>query len=143
MDSTYNKALTQALKLLARKDFTFHQIKEKLSKKFPQNTVARVLEYLSTKNLLNDYRFALNYSQTKMEKGWGRRKIRYHLKLKGISEEVINTVENEIEFDYSFIEKELSRKYNLSNKKEKERATRFLSSRGFTIGEILNLLEKK
>jgi regulatory protein len=143
VDLTYKEALAYALRLLAGKDYTVCQIEGKLSKRFPSDAVAFVLEYISSKNFLNDYRFALNYFQSKMEKGWGRRKIRYHLKLKGISEEIINAVENDVEFDYSFVEKEIDRKYDLSDRKDRERAARFLSSRGFTAGEIFNLLERK
>ncbi len=145
MESSYKEALAYALKLLSRKDYTEAELKSKIVQKFSlrEEEILLIINELKLSNYLNDLRTATSYYISKMEKGWGKRKIVWHLHQRGIKEEAITEVINSIPFDYSYIKREVEKKYNLKDKKERKRAERFLANRGFSYIEISNILKSQ
>jgi len=134
-----------ALSLLLKRDYSESAMREKLTGKFPgapKEWIELVVEELSLQGFLDEYRAVYSYFESKNRKGWGRRKIAYSLKAKGFREEVIKEVELSFPFDYSPIVKEVRKKYSLKDPRERERAKRFLLSRGFTWSEVYHILEQ-
>jgi regulatory protein len=137
--------LSYALSLLLKRDYSEKALKEKLLKRFPEtpeNLVEQAVRELSLQGFIDEYRTVYSYFLSKSEKGWGRRKIAHSLRVKGFREEVIKEVELTFPFDYAPIIKEVRKKYSLKDRRERERARRFLLSRGFTWSEIYHILEQ-
>ncbi|WP_163329035.1 regulatory protein RecX [Desulfurobacterium thermolithotrophum] len=144
MDLTFKKIYTYTIFLLSKKDYSPQSLRKKILEKFPEaenQIINNVVDTLKKEKFLNEFRTAHNYFTSKMEKGWGKRKIRYSLRQKGFSEEVIKELETSIEFDYSFIKREIEKKFGqVKDKKLREKAKRFLLQRGFSYCEIENIL---
>ncbi|WP_457568378.1 regulatory protein RecX [Desulfurobacterium sp.] len=143
MSSKFKEALSYALRLLCRRDYSEKEILNKLTDRFPAVDSEKVVAHLKENGYLSDYRTGFNYAISKMEKGWGRRKIRFYMIQKGIPEETADRILREIEFDYSFIKKILKKRFGDNLKTEKQKATRFLQQRGFSYTEIYNLISGK
>lgn len=139
--SSFKEAFSYALSLLSKRDYSLKVLIGKVRKKFP-GISKEELEILESELLENGYinevEAVRRYFLSKMEKGWGRRKIRYHLKNFGFSEDVIKEVELTTPFDYSFISGEIEK---LSSKKSREQLRRFLLQRGFSFTEVSYLLK--
>ena len=141
----FKELFSYALSLLLKRDYSEVALREKLSKRFPQasqESVELVVKELSLQGFLDEYRAVYSYFESKNQKGWGRKKIAYSLRAKGFREEVIKEVELSFPFDYSPIVKEVRKKYSLKERKEREKAKRFLLSRGFTWSEVYHILEQ-
>ncbi|WP_456395435.1 regulatory protein RecX [Desulfurobacterium sp.] len=143
MNSKFKEALTYAFRLLSLKDYTEKELAFKLKKRFPEIDCEKVLTHLKENGYISDYRTGFNYAIAKMEKGWGRRKIHFYMRQKGISEEVAERILMEIEFDYAFIKRTLEKRFGKNLKTHKNRVTRFLQQRGFSFTEIHNLISGK
>ncbi|WP_456426047.1 regulatory protein RecX [Desulfurobacterium sp.] len=143
MNSKFKKALTYALRLLSRRDYTEKEILFKIKQRFPEVNSEEVIKHLKENGYLSDYRVGFNYAISKMEKGWGKRKIRFHMVQKGITEEIADRILMEIEFDYSFIKKTLRKRFGDNLHTKREKVTRFLQQRGFSYTEIHNLISGK
>ena len=144
MNSLRRELFAYAIKLLSRRDYSKAELERKLRQKFPveEKELLSVLEELVASGYVNELRAAVNYFQTKSERGWGRRKIRWKLKEKGFPESVIDEAELYAEFDYSVAVKHLERRFSPSGgKRERERARRFLLNRGFTYAETEKILK--
>ena len=94
---------------------------------------------LLSSGYVNEVESARRYFLRKVEKGWGKRKIAYHLRSLGFPEEVIKEVELTTPFDYTYIEKEVSK---LCRRKSREQLKRFLLQRGFSFPEVNHILKK-
>ena len=141
----YKKAYSYALLLLSRRDYSVKSLLEKVKKKFPNlsDEEAYLLkEKLEEIGVLNEKRAIQSYFFSKMEKGWGRRKIAFHLRNLGFPEEKIKAVLEGEEFDYSFIIRELKKRYNFRSQKDWEKVKRFLLQRGFDYSEISDILNR-
>jgi len=108
-----------------------------------------IISILIQENYLNEQRFAIQYAGGKFRmKQWGRKKIRYQLKLKGVSEYCIKAGMKEIdEDDYLKTLETLALKKWKSipgnNKRLKDKKTyNYLSGKGFETELILEELKK-
>ncbi len=97
-----------------------------------------ILLYLIQENYLNEERFTRSYIRGKFYiKHWGKQKIKSQLKLKGISEKLIQSCMNEIhEDDYvkqikHFAEKLLPTYKGLQEYQKKSKLIRFLIAKGY------------
>ncbi|MDR0206414.1 MAG: RecX family transcriptional regulator [Bacteroidales bacterium] len=104
--------------------------------------IENIVTQLIDEDYLNDRRFAENFVKSKLtNKGWGIHKIRFHLKQKGISEDIIHSVLNDIDDEEWNIELQKNiNKWERSN--ELTQATfpklvRFLLSKGNKLPEIM------
>ncbi|HAY3535574.1 recombinase RecX [Elizabethkingia miricola] len=139
------------------KNFTFQEIKQKLinycvyqdrchkeveekMKDFLLIPEAKdeILLYLINENYLNEERFTRSYIRGKFYiKHWGRQKIKLQLKMKGISERLIQNCMDEIyEGDYIkqiqiFAEKLLPSYKGLNDFQKKNKLIRFLVTKGY------------
>ena len=106
-----------------------------------------ILLFLMKENYLNEERFTRSYIRGKFYiKSWGKNKIKNHLKQKQISEKLIQSCWDEIDdLDY---EKALQKIYahyyaqqkGLKHYQRKSKTIRYLMSRGFDYGDILEFV---
>src|SRR5690606_11063358 len=62
--------------------------------------VEQIISHLIEDNYLNEERFTIAYAQSKlMMKGWGKVKIKYHLKAKHVSDPLIRMAPNRLDMD--------------------------------------------
>jgi len=137
----FRELLSYALSLLSKRDYSERALAVKLGEKFPQASpeeISLVVKELSEQGFLDEYRAVYAYFDSKVKKGWGRRKIVYSLKQKGFKPEVIKEVELSFPFDYSYAVREVKKKYP----GDRIKAGRFLLQRGFTFLEVEEILER-
>jgi len=113
-----------------------------------EDEIETLINQLIEEDFLNDERFAVHFVKSKLNtKGWGYAKIRFHLKQKGISEEMINKVLNEV--DENEWNEQLQRnieKWKKSNELSQTtypKLVRFLLSKGFKFSDIMKNMSKE
>lgn len=146
MELEFKKTYAYAISLLSKRDYSPKLLRKKVSEKFPDVkscTLDDLIENLKREKFLDESKMAYNYFVSKMEKGWGKRKIGYYLRQKGFSDEVIDELQLSIEFDYSFIKNEVEKRFgeDIKDRKQKEKAKRFLLQRGFSYCEVKHILQ--
>lgn len=147
------KAEEFALRLLARKDYSRAEMRQKLVQKgFSLEEIENVLHKLSAHQLLNDLPYAqrlANYYGG--EKLWGPWRIKHKLKEKGIRPEVAEEIVAQEEKKFpaqerlkKFLEKKLKNR-NLSefSKQEIKKLTNQLYRHGFSWEEIFDTLSRE
>lgn len=107
-----------------------------------------ILLYLMRENYLNEERFTRSYIRGKFYmKGWGKNKIRNHLKFKGVPEKLINASFDEIEEeDYVETLKKGYEKYyhqltDAPPYQRKSKTIKYLLSKGFEYEVIQSVME--
>ena len=115
-----------------------------------QEAVENIIVQLIEENFLNEERFAKAYALGKFRmKGWGKIKIKQHLKLKNVSEPLIRLALKTIDIDEynKKIEETINKKTELTKKPisiaEKSKIYRYLQSKGFENEIILEKLNNK
>lgn len=124
------------------------QIRDYLYRKqFDKSTIESTILQLQEKGYLNDVDFALRYLRDAQKlKKIGKLKIRHLLSSKGISSKDIHQafVEYDEELEYQNCKALLQQKYtDLPDNKIKQKAIRFLMSRGFSYEMIISILEER
>lgn len=147
----FSKARDVAVKYLSFKSRTEKEVVLKLrEKEFSDDIIDKVIELLKKYNYIDDYSYAGSFLRDKFNlKGFGSNRIKFELKQKGISNEIIEQVFFENEFDEAQKAAELiERKYGIwdFDIKEKQKIEGFLARRGFsfsTIREAFNIIKEK
>ena len=142
MDETvFQKILNFSNFSLSRSILSTAKLREKLTKKFPENPeeITAVCEELNRVGVLNDAKFAENFARNRA--GRGARQIIFELRTKGIAESLAREVLREMNFSETeqlraAAARKLKSLQNFSAEKQREKLTRFLSSRGFSFDEI-------
>lgn len=144
-------ALQKIRQYCAYQERNHREVKEKLySFGLNKHDVEELISRMIEENYLNEERYALMYAGGKFRvKNWGKVKIRYELKLKGISNYCIEKALAAIDdSDYEATLDKLFSEKLLSLKKEKNIFTRkrkirdFLLQKGFENGLIAGLIHK-
>jgi regulatory protein len=111
--------------------------------------ITDVLMHLISHNFLNEERFAVAFAGGRYRvKGWGRKKIIYHLRSKGINQQLIDKALQQIPNDeYSHTLQKLIQKKDATIKetdplKRKASMLRYLSQKGFESELIFNEVNK-
>ncbi|MGB9744112.1 MAG: regulatory protein RecX [Desulfurella sp.] len=130
------EGLDYAFKLISKKRYTSKELQEKLEKKGidPEPIINRLKEL----NYLNDLEYAIDYKNKKQNEGYGKYKILFHLKNKGISEDILNN----LEFSNSKLEEIFLSKIQKIKDNKKQKIYAFLINRGFDSSDIKNLIYK-
>ncbi len=84
----------KALHLLGRRHHSSHELKIKLRQKgYKPEFIEQIVTELNSKGLLNDYEFAMSFSEENIKnKFWGKKKVESELFKKGIDREIISRV---------------------------------------------------
>ena len=141
-ENDFNRCKNEALKQLSHGSKTSFDLKKKLKeKKFNNDSISRVIDFLTEYNLIDDKAYVKSYINDKSRiNNWSKGKIRYKLKAKFIDDSLIDTYLDEISYD-----EEYEKAYDAGlNKKEsvndKNKVYRFLASRGFSYDIISDVL---
>jgi len=154
-DSSYNEALSKATRFCSLSERCEQEVREKLSGWFFSTkdienieNIEKVIEYLKKEKYLDETRFARFYAQDKHRFAkWGKSKIIFYLKNKGISTEIINeAVENIDSENYSEqLKSLLTSKFKSIKYRDlydaKAKLYRFGMSRGFEGELVLKVVE--
>ena len=138
-------AKTYTYGMLARKDRTVKEVREKLYERgFHKDAVEYAIASVSKYGYLNDEEYALSYVERALSHK-GSYRIRQELKRKGVGEEEINLALRDVEFDDQFENAlELAKKHlrgkSLEDEKVKEKLFRFLASRGYNYDIIKKVM---
>ncbi len=139
-----------ALKILSRRAHSAQELRNKLFKKeFARRDIDAAVAECLRLNLVNDHLLAEDYTEELKSKGCGPYKIKLMLYKKGIDKDIINEVAGGRENDESRLAGEvLARKMKSlarepDHKKRREKAFRFMISRGFSSDVIRKLFEEQ
>lgn len=143
-DSEKEIAQNKAISYISKYQKTEKELKDYLIKKgFDEEIVLEVIKKLKEYSFVDDDIYAKNFIKSKSKRS-GKRKLSFELKKRGIDENLINENIKEYADDSETI-LPLCEKY-LKNKprdyKTKQKAYRFLSSRGFVSEDIIGALNK-
>jgi len=138
-----------AMNMLARREQTRKELKQKLKQKFPEEVslIDDVLMQLADESLQSDERFADNFVRWRVARGYGLIKIKMELTEKGISEEIQYAVCKQVHSDVAddSIMALYARKYGQimpATIEEKAKIQRYFLSRGFSSAQIQTLWRK-
>ncbi|MFQ3599028.1 MAG: RecX family transcriptional regulator [Chloroherpetonaceae bacterium] len=135
----YDEAKTAAFTMLARRIHSEKEVRNKLhKKKFPPETIEKVIVRLYEMNLLNDAQFAGALVRDKLKRTpIGKSALKSKLFQKGIAKETIDDVLNETDLNSEALcTKAAERKLKTLQKepdarKRKQKLSQFLMRRGF------------
>lgn len=131
--------------LLARREHSRRELRTKLvSRNFSPAEVDSVLDQLAEEGLLSDERFAEAYVASCLRKGHGPKRIRKELEERGVSDVIIVEHLEQPEINWSELAVEVRCKkfgdQTVSNFREWAQQAKFLQYRGFTNGQIRDVL---
>lgn len=141
-DDEFNRAKNFALGKISYAQKTSFEI-EKILKdnNFSNESIQKTIDFLNEYGILNDELFVKSYVSDKHNiSRWSKNKIRYSLKAKKISDELIEKYleiindEQEYEKAYNFALKKAKNTFNIENK---QKVYRYLSGKGFEF-DIIN-----
>ncbi|MCF8362431.1 MAG: RecX family transcriptional regulator [Prolixibacteraceae bacterium] len=152
MQPETKKALSKCMALCSKSEKCISDIRNKLEKwQLPDGETQIIIDSLIDEKFIDEQRFAESFVRDKFRFNyWGKIKITYHLKAKGISSADIAHAMQEInEEEYFITLKELLTQKNKSVKAEtdyerKAKLIRFAQGRGFDydmINKALTLLQ--
>lgn len=138
--SEQQKVRCAALNYLAKREYTFLTLQQKLRQKgFPIHIIQTTLALLIQEGLLNNQRFCEAFITSRLRKNYGPTRIAAELRQHGVDEE---TISSEIQKNETIwldcIEKIQKKKFPSppSNLKEKLCRIQYLQRRGFNLDQI-------
>lgn len=143
---TENLIRRAALNLLARRDYTQREIKQKLKiKGYSLADVETIVTDLVQAGLVNDLRFAENYIYSRRAKGYGPIRISVELQSCGVQEDVIaELIKITDNAWFSEVRKVWQKHFKGKSPidyKDRAKQMRFLQYRGFTRDQIESIFE--
>lgn len=126
-----------AMDLLARREHTRKELKQKLKKRFEdESIIEEQLDRLAEENLQSDARYAESFVRQRYNRGHGPLRIRQEMRQRGIPDADIEIAMETGDYDwYSSAQSVMERKFGAEppiDIKEKARRTRFMQYRGFS-----------
>ena len=145
MTEEENACKKKSLDLLSRRDHSSLELKRKLlDRGFSIELVDRTIKLLLNKKYLDDHRFAREFFHFKYSAGQGPIKIKSELRRKGIDKDLIDSLFNDLEYDWSRLaEKVLNKKFKnsaIDNINEYAKRLRYLESRGFEREQVISVI---
>lgn len=134
-------ASEQAVSYLARREHSALELRRKLDKSgFDSAEIEHVLAQLQQADLQSDERFAESYVRSRINRGYGKTRIRVELQERGVADELISDSLQQAEVDWFALAAEVRRKrfgeQNPDDFKSRAKQQRFLQYRGFSHDEI-------
>ena len=133
-----------ALNLLARREYSQYELRNKLATKFPDSAseIAEVLDRLVEQGLQSDQRFVEMWLRSQIEKGRGPVRISYESRQKGIQHLIEGAIQQSSIDWFELAENVLKRRFSsVVDQKERARAFRYLSYRGFSSEMISHAMD--
>lgn len=141
------RARERALYLMETRDHSYRELFDKLEKNYPEDICFEVCNRLAEMGVINDRRYAEKLCRQLFEvKKLGRYRVRQEMRLRGLGAEIIEeAMENFSGEDEPFerLEKLVEQKYEryLTDRKGVERVKNALARKGYSFGEIKEVLE--
>ncbi len=141
-----DRAYHLALKYLTYRDYTYANMEEKLKENgdFDDIQIDMTMEYLVSKNLIDDMEYTRNYFQKSTRLGWGINKIIYNLKKQGVSPFVIDEflVDYPMEAEYDKAVEIIQKLYEENTTKPKYALIQNIKNKLFNRGFSQEIVEK-
>lgn len=142
-------ALKRMMRICSRKEYCTFEIKQKLyNLKLPSNSIDKIISELIKSKFIDDKRYTRSFINDKLQfSKWGVIKIRHSLKLKQITDSIIDDALEELEPDSlnEHLQTLVTRKYETvkgNNEYDKRtKVIRFALGRGFNMSEIIKCLD--
>ncbi|MBN1008331.1 regulatory protein RecX [Amphritea pacifica] len=146
MYQTQSEAKSAAIGLLARREHSRKELRDKLASRCEAVDLEAVLDDLAGNGYQSDQRFTESFIRMRAGQGQGWVKIRFELQRKGIDNELVAAVSEATEIDWFALAQEMyQRKYRTeldrSDYKERAKRMRFMAQRGFTSEQINYAIE--
>ncbi len=146
-ENDLRRARERALYLMESRDHSYRELFDKLEKNYSEDICFEVCNRLAEIGVINDRRYAEKLCRQLFEvKKLGRYRVRQEMRLKGLGSEIIEeAMENFSEEDESFerLEKLVEQKYEryLTDRKGVEKVKNALARKGYSFGEIKEVLD--
>jgi len=149
-NKTFNKTLSYAYKLLSYRPRSKKELYDRLiRKKFNQNVITKVLNYLENIDYVNDEEFVRYWIRMRLSaKPCGVSLLYYELNDKGVSQDLIESILSEVSKDYNekevavkLAKKHRSRIKNKDLNTIKRRIFNYLKRRGFSTSDIYDAID--
>ena len=148
MSETSQKIRLSAMNFLARREHSRRELIFKLRKRFTDSDeqIIEEVSRLRSEGLQSDYRMASEYVHFRSKKGLGPKKIKAELRLKGISDSLLEQIFSESGVDWrNILEKVINKKtsqdgFALDSLETKHRVNNFLQKRGFEPDQIRDFI---
>lgn len=135
MRKTKLTAQGAAVELLSRQGYSRIRLARKLrEKEYADSEIEAALHYVEEYGWLNDYEYAFNLTQSRVNRGYGAAYIRQYLRSKEISRDVIEAVFVENEWDWFVaIHKAFCKKFQCETYEDRlrQKYSAYLYRRGF------------
>src|SRR5699024_9112189 len=146
-DSNFSKTRSLILEMLARREHSAWELQRKLAARgYQSDVVEAALLELCRDNLQSDQRFTESYIRSRIERGFGPRRIAAELRERGISKALIADYleREESQWDSQVIKARNKRFGQVlpNNPKDRDRQIRFLQYRVFTQEQISHALSE-
>jgi regulatory protein len=145
---TFKSAKSQAVKYLSYRLVSEAQLFAKLQNKgYDEDVIWDVINELKSIGYINDLIYAQKYIYERIKlKPKSKKMLRMELKSKGVSEDIINQVLEEMDFDEDMIIDRLIKKkfgkYDITEPKIEKKIYYFLLHRGFSMENIRTALNR-
>lgn len=144
----FKNPLIYALYLLELRDRSIGEIKDKMErKKFSSNEIGKTIDFLLSKNFLDDEKFAVHFVKEKRDlQHWGSYRIKMELKKKQVADEIVDElISNQSENSELEIAREAAEKWrrklpNCPPEKVYQRLGGYLSRQGFSYDIVKEIL---
>jgi len=149
-EDSFQKAKNYAFLLLKYRLRSESEIRQRLRRrKFKEEIIKKTLSYLKEKDLINDRLFAKTWSESRIKRPLGLRRIRQELRLKGVDRQIIDEELLNLKNDYAEAEivkeiakERLKRLRDIDPKKAKARIYGYLLRRGFSPEVIIDIIKE-
>ena len=149
MGDELKKAKNLAFRLLKYRDRSEKEIVNRLKKKkVSEEVIEKVIAELKSSSLLDNRRFAKSWIQERIRKGYGLLKIKAELKEKGIDQDLLEDLLQDINKDAWVLPqiRELAqkriKKYNKIDLNVKRKILSYLVRRGFPYEKVIRVLKE-
>lgn len=144
-----SKAKSYLSLLLSRGRYTVKETADRLKGKYrlSEKQIVFLLKPYLEVGILSDLDYALDFIESRTEKGYGRNYLLSELRKRGVEEEMLNTKEvtsrldDGIEALPTLLEKENRKRTSVPSKKREEQIRSFLERRGYNRTDIENAME--
>jgi len=149
VEDELKKAKNIAFRLLKYRDRSEKEIVNRLKKKkVSREVIEKVIAELKSLSLLDDRKFAKSWIQERIRKGYGLLKIKVELKEKGIDQDLLKDLLQDINKDAwvlpqirELVQKRI-KKYNKIDLNVKRKILSYLVRRGFPYEKVIRVLKE-
>jgi len=139
-EKTVNALVVKAYRLLAKREYSYHELLQKFLRQASQEDCEEVMRQLISRNAQSDRRFAESLCRSRYGAGKGPDLLRYELRNHRIEDELIETAMEPYSNDWKTLAEQV-RKKKFGDELPTEypelaKQLRFLRQRGFSQAEL-------